>query len=45
MLGSSDAIKELIKKTDIKLVELEKEIEAKPKVKKAIQKTNVFVVN
>ena len=45
MLGSSDAIKELIKETDIKLVELEKEIEAKPKVKKAIQKTNVFVVN
>lgn len=45
MLGSSGAIKELIKETDIKLVELEKEIKAKPKVKKAVQKTNVFVVN
>ncbi|WP_349238482.1 transposase [Ligilactobacillus sp. Marseille-Q7487] len=42
---SSDAIKELIKETDIKLVELEKEIEAKPKVKKVVQKTNMFVVN
>ncbi len=29
---SSDAIKELIKETDIKLVELEEEIEAKPRV-------------
>lgn len=32
MLGSSDAIKELIKETDVKLAELEKDIEAEPKV-------------